>query len=91
MTKNEQQRVLEELLSSQGWGIIQEKMNAEILSAAYQLSDNKGMTVDEIHFRRGAMWAARRMLELPTNMKMLIDNELLMDAAMSVEAEAKQL
>lgn len=85
MTKQEQARVLEELLSSNGWGIIQQKMNDEILSAAYQLSENKGMTVDEIHFRRGAMWAARRMLELPTNMKMLIDNELLMDAA--VEAE----
>jgi hypothetical protein len=43
-----------------------------------------------MNFRRGAMWAARRVIELPTNMKTLIDNDLLMDAAMAVEAEANK-
>ena len=88
MTKQEEARVLEELLSSNGWGILQRKMQDEILSAAYQLAENKQLSVDEINFRRGAMWAARRMIELPTNMKMLIDNELLMEAA--TEAELKK-
>ena len=88
MTKQEEARVLEELLSSNGWGILQRKMQDEILTAAYQLADNKQLSVDEINFRRGAMWAARRMIELPTNMKMLIDNELLMEAA--TEAEFKK-
>ena len=88
MTKKEEARVLEELLSSNGWGILQRKMQDEILTAAYQLADNKQLSVDEINFRRGAMWAARRMIELPTNMKMLIDNELLMEAA--TEAELKK-
>lgn len=88
MTKQEEARVLEELLSSNGWGILQRKMQDEILTAAYQLADNKQLSVDEINFRRGAMWAARRMIELPTNMKMLIDNELLMEAA--TEAELKK-
>jgi len=87
LTKKEEARVLEELLSSNGWGILQRKMQDEILSAAYQLAENKQLSVDEINFRRGAMWAARRMIELPTNMKMLIDNELLMEAA--TEAELK--
>lgn len=87
MTKKEEARVLEELMSSNGWGILQRKMQDEILSAAYQLAENKQLSVDEINFRRGAMWAARRMIELPTNMKMLIDNELLMEAA--TEAELK--
>ena len=87
MTKKEEARVLEELLSSNGWGILQRKMQVEILTAAYQLAENKQLSVDEINFRRGAMWAARRMIELPTNMKMLIDNELLMEAA--TEAELK--
>lgn len=87
MTKKEEARVLEELLSSNGWGILQRKMQDEILTAAYQLAENKQLSVDEINFRRGAMWAARRMIELPTNMKMLIDNELLMEAA--TEAELK--
>lgn len=88
MTKQEEARVLEELLSSNGWGILQRKMQDEILSAAYQLAENKQLSVDEINFRRGAMWAARRMIELPTNIKMLIDNELLMEAA--TEAELKK-
>ena len=88
MTKKEEARVLEELLSSNGWGILQRKMQDEILTAAYQLADNKQLSVDEINFRRGAMWAARRMIELPTNMKMLIDNELLMEAA--TEAKLKK-
>jgi len=88
LTKQEEARVLEELLSSNGWGILQRKMQDEILSAAYQLAENKQLSVDEINFRRGAMWAARRMIELPTNMKMLIDNELLMEAA--TEAELKK-
>jgi hypothetical protein len=88
LTKQEEARVLEELLSSNGWGILQRKMQDEILTAAYQLADNKQLSVDEINFRRGAMWAARRMIELPTNMKMLIDNELLMEAA--TEAELKK-
>jgi hypothetical protein len=88
LTKQEEARVLEELLSSNGWGVLQRKMQDEILTAAYQLADNKQLSVDEINFRRGAMWAARRMIELPTNMKMLIDNELLMEAA--TEAELKK-
>lgn len=88
MTKKEEARVLEELMSSNGWGILQRKMQDEILTAAYQLAENKQLSVDEINFRRGAMWAARRMIELPTNMKMLIDNELLMEAA--TEAEIKK-
>jgi hypothetical protein len=88
LTKKEEARVLEELMSSNGWGILQRKMQDEILTAAYQLAENKQLSVDEINFRRGAMWAARRMIELPTNMKMLIDNELLMEAA--TEAEIKK-
>lgn len=88
MTRQEEARVLEELLSSNGWGILQRKMQDEILSAAYQLAENKQLSVDEINFRRGAMWAARRMIELPTNIKMLIENELLMEAA--TEAELKK-
>jgi len=88
LTKQEEARVLEELLSSNGWGILQRKMQDEILSAAYQLAENKQLSVDEINFRRGAMWAARRMIELPTNIKMIIENELLMEAA--TEAELKK-
>ena len=60
MNKVEQKRKVQELMKSAGWGIIQQKMQEEILSAAYQMAENKMLTIDEINFRRGAMFAARR-------------------------------
>ena len=88
--KNEQVRAekkIQELLKSDGWGILSQKMQEEILSAAYQMAENKMLTIDEINFRRGAMFAARRLMELPTNLDMLLDNEILMESS---EAELKQ-
>ena len=88
MNKVEQKRKVQELLKSDGWGIIQQKMQEEILSAAYQMAENKMLTIDEINFRRGAMFAARRlMVELPKNLDMLLDNEILMESS---EADLKQ-
>ena len=87
MNKLEQKRKIQELLKSDGWGILSQKMQEEILSAAYQMAENKMLTIDEINFRRGAMFAARRLMELPTNLDMLLDNEILMESS---EAELKQ-
>tara|TARA_B100002019_G_C20899894_1_gene417589 strand:- start:262 stop:528 length:267 start_codon:yes stop_codon:yes gene_type:complete len=87
MNKLEQKRKIQELLKSDGWGILAQKMQEEILSAAYQMAENKMLTIDEINFRRGAMFAARRLMELPTNLDMLLDNEILMESS---EAELKQ-
>lgn len=47
------------------------------------------MPLDEIHFRRGAMWAARKFLELPNQVEAILKNELLMDAALKAEADKK--
>jgi hypothetical protein len=90
MTKAEEKRILEELMASSGWALLESKMKDEIVNAAFAMAENARLTVDEMNFRRGAMWAARRVIELPTNMKTLIDNDLLMDAAIAVEAEANK-
>ena len=50
------------------------------------MAENKMLTIDEINFRRGAMFAARRLVELPKNLDMLLDNEILMESS---EAELK--
>ena len=76
MNKVEQKRKVQELMKSAGWGIIQQKMQEEILSAAYQMAENKMLTIDEINFRRGAMFAARRLMELPKNLDLLLEHEL---------------
>ena len=90
MNKVEQKRKVNELLKSDGWSVIQQKMQEEILSAAYQLAENKILTIDEINFRRGAMFAARRFMELPKNLDLLLDNEILMESAIKTEAETQQ-
>ena len=69
MNKLEQKRKIQELLKSDGWGILSQKMQEEILSAAYQMAENKMLTIDEINFRRGAMFAARRLMELPDELR----------------------
>jgi len=50
-------------------------MKQEILTASFQLSENRDMTLEEIHFKRGAMWAARQLKELPDRLIMKYSNE----------------
>jgi hypothetical protein len=78
---------LQKLLDSPGWTVLKERMEASILQAAYQLVDERSMPPDEIHFRRGAIWAARKFLELPSQVKSILDNELLMDEAMKAASK----
>lgn len=81
MTPNERREAIEELTKSAGWTILKEEMEKSILQAAYQLSDNPTMTPDEMHFRRGSMWAARKFVELPEAISAVINNDILLDAA----------
>ena len=81
MTLQEQLRVLDELIDSPAWNLLKDQMNKDILMAAYQLSDNAPVTVDELHFKRGAIWAGRRMIDMPEQMKTMINNELIMQMA----------
>jgi hypothetical protein len=75
------------LQKSGGWKIIDEVMKEEILTASFQLSENRNMTIDEINFKRGAMWAARQLKELPDKLLLKYKN----DVALEVETKAKKL
>ncbi len=66
---------LTSLKGTDGWKIIDEVMKQEILTASFQLSENRDMTLEEIHFKRGAMWAARQLKELPDRLIMKYSNE----------------
>tara|TARA_E500000318_G_scaffold11202_1_gene9891 strand:+ start:3207 stop:3473 length:267 start_codon:yes stop_codon:yes gene_type:complete len=79
---------LTSLKKTQGWQIVEKVMDQEILTASFQLSENRDMTIDEIHFKRGAMWAARQLKELPDKLILKYRN----DVALEVETkEAKKL
>ena len=66
---------LTSLKKTDGWKIIDEVMRQEILTASFQLSENRDMTLEEIHFKRGAMWAARQLKELPDRLILKYSNE----------------
>lgn len=61
------------------------QMKEDIMRAAYNIAESPNMTIEEINFRRGAMWAARRLLELPTALRLRLENDLLMEAAVAKE------
>lgn len=80
---------LTELERHPGWLYAQSHMQDDIVRAAYKLAESPNLSMEEIHFRRGAMWAARRLLELPTALRLRLENELLMEAAMKRESSSQ--
>ena len=81
MTPKQKQVAVDTMLKSKGWQVIQEEMEKSILQAAFQLCDGPAMPIDEVHFRRGSMWAARKFVDLPSVVSQVLNNNILMDAA----------
>lgn len=75
---NEKARIaaLEQLQRHKGWQILHETMEREIVTAAMQIAENPHMTQQEIDFRRGAIWAAKQMLNLPGRITNQLQTEL---------------
>jgi|SaaInl1SG_22_DNA_1037389.scaffolds.fasta_scaffold72562_1 hypothetical protein len=73
-----QQRIeeLQRFKSSNAWTILKQEMEDAILMSAYQLADNKPLTLEELHFRRGALYAAKKFLDLPEQLVMKAQNEI---------------
>lgn len=81
MTQKEKLEALENLVASPGWEVLRQEMEASILQAAYHLAENPDMQPDAVNHRRGAIWAARKFLELPSQLQSVIRNDLLFEAA----------
>tara|TARA_R100000935_G_scaffold13343_1_gene26776 strand:+ start:271 stop:552 length:282 start_codon:yes stop_codon:yes gene_type:complete len=81
MTDKQRQVAIDTMLKSKGWQVVQEEMEKSILQAAYQLCDGPAMSIEEVHFRRGSMWAARKFIDLPEVVSQILNNNILMDAA----------
>lgn len=90
MTPKRKQEAIEKLLKSEGWAVLKEHMEAAILEAAYRLVGSASMPIDEVHFRRGSIWAAKRFLEMPDQVSALLTGELLMEAARKAANEPKR-
>jgi len=61
---------------SKGWKYLHKVMEQEVLSAAMAIAETPDMSVDEINFRRGSIWAAKSLLSLPEKLKLRLENEI---------------
>lgn len=76
MTPRERLKALIDLQISPGWKVITDVMNDEVVAAAMAIADNPKMTLDEINFRRGTIWAAKQLIDLPVKIQLKLENEL---------------
>ena len=64
------------LKKNDGWKYLQQVMKDEVLQAAYNLSNDPKMSFDEINWRRGALWASRKLVEMPSVLSTKLENDL---------------
>ena len=76
---------LEELQASTGWQYLREILRAEITDAAFAMANATNLTESEMHFRRGAMWAAVRLVELPDRLSLRLNNEISLNVSAKAE------
>lgn len=67
---------LDQLKASRGWAYLRTVMEQEAVAAAMAIADNPKMTLDEINFRRGTIWAAKQLLDLPDKLALRLQNEV---------------
>ena len=62
-------KAIEALEATRGWKVVREIMEKEIVQSAMSIADNPRMTLDEINFRRGSIFAAKALLEMPQRLR----------------------
>jgi hypothetical protein len=67
---------LDQLKNSRGWAYLRAVMEQEAVAAAMAIAENPKMTLDEINFRRGTIWAAKQLLDLPDKLALRLQNEV---------------
>jgi len=73
-------KAVTQLASSRGWAYIIEVMEKEIVGAAMTMANNPAMSVEEMHFRRGSIWTAKQLLELPQKLQAHLESEIALEA-----------
>ena len=53
-----------------------EIMHEEILASAMSIAETPSMELEEINFRRGSIWAAKQMLELPVRLRQKLEGDV---------------
>jgi selenophosphate synthase len=76
---------IEAMSASEGWNLTKSIMREELLAAAIDLSSKMVMDKSELDFRRGMIYAANALINLPERMK----NKLSADIAILEFEELK--
>lgn len=76
MTPTAKLKAVDNLLNSKGWTIVLEIMHEEILASAMSIAETPSMELEEINFRRGSIWAAKQMLELPVRLRQKLEGDV---------------
>lgn len=76
MSSKRELKLILDLEKSDAWQYLTKIMQDEIVKAAMQMGEDASMTFDEVNFRRGAIWAANRMLEMPNRIKAKLEAEI---------------
>lgn len=54
-------------------------MEKEIVQSAMNIAESPKMDLEEINFRRGAIWAGKQLLEMPNRLKIRYENEIALE------------
>jgi hypothetical protein len=76
-------KALQDLVATRGWAIVRDVMEREIVTAAMAIADNPNMTIDEINFRRGAIWAGKQLTDVPTRLTRILETDIRIDESMT--------
>lgn len=76
MKPNQAHASISSLERSKGWQVLHEIMEKEVLAAAMAIAETANMTSEEVNFRRGSIWAAKALLDLPARIKLQLENEV---------------
>lgn len=79
MTPKTKLQNLSKLLESNSWKLIVDVMEKEIVQSAMNIAESPKMDLEEINFRRGAIWAGKQLLEMPNRLKIRYENEIALE------------
>ena len=91
MTIEEQLSIIKELEASKGWAIIRHYMEKSLLDAAMQMAEGAPMQPEQFNFHRGAMWAAKKTIDLPSSLRTKLETELVLSSKDNAEKLSRKV
>ena len=76
-------KALQEMTKTRGWAVVREVMEREIVTAAMAIAEHPSMSLDEINFRRGAIWAGKQLIDVPDRLMRVLETDVRLDEAMA--------